>query len=473
MWKMYQTLWTRPKNRNGDSFAALDGVRAISHLSIVALHSSMISTAHLPGQGPVWDAVRLSPFHSIMQAGGIQVDVFFVLSGFLLTISLVNQLRVGKEISVFGQALRRMWRMMPLIIAATVFGSLVGEDWDPGYIGIYSTILLYNNLLDPFRVGSFTLTLCWSCCVDFQAGIIVTLIVLAAHSRMVKDFLRMDPITLVKYTALFVSMGTCAIRYVRYDPVKANTIKLAQINHFGRMMSDGGFSWIQNRYNHTWRTPNDARDTAHYYLEQLYLPTIPRMGPIFIGVVAACNYIHAKEWSKTRESNPSASTIWIIASTLGKWISIFWAFIQLFTPMIPSDPDNAPDAVGLFVTVALRVLSSMAAAILIFSAVVPSSHPWHLGWLGRFLGWDIWLPISKISFASYLIHFKILMEAILRIPPPFVSSPADTPYYFAYVCVMNGVGLAISFTIATGLHLFVEQPAIRAFKSAKPSKKTV
>ncbi len=56
---------------SSSSFVAVDGIRAITHLSLIALHASMVATAHLPSEGPIWKAVRASPVYTFMQAGNL------------------------------------------------------------------------------------------------------------------------------------------------------------------------------------------------------------------------------------------------------------------------------------------------------------------------------------------------------------------------------------------------------------------
>lgn len=53
----------------------IDGIRAITHLSLIALHTSMITTAHLPSSGILWNTIRSNPIYTIFQAGAIQVDI--------------------------------------------------------------------------------------------------------------------------------------------------------------------------------------------------------------------------------------------------------------------------------------------------------------------------------------------------------------------------------------------------------------
>jgi hypothetical protein len=53
----------------------IDGVRALTHISLIFLHSAMVTTAHLPSQGPLWEGIKNHWLYSTLQAGGVQVDI--------------------------------------------------------------------------------------------------------------------------------------------------------------------------------------------------------------------------------------------------------------------------------------------------------------------------------------------------------------------------------------------------------------
>lgn len=63
------------------NYDAVDGVRSIAHISLIALHSAMLLTGKLPSQGKLWESFKSCLPFTIFQAGGIQVDVFFMLAG--------------------------------------------------------------------------------------------------------------------------------------------------------------------------------------------------------------------------------------------------------------------------------------------------------------------------------------------------------------------------------------------------------
>ena len=82
--------------------AYVDGVRAIAILAVIGFH------AHIPG----------------FRGGFVGVDVFFVISGFLITHQIVSQLLTGRFSATDFYA-RRMLRILPPLLLVTVVTMLV------------------------------------------------------------------------------------------------------------------------------------------------------------------------------------------------------------------------------------------------------------------------------------------------------------------------------------------------------------
>lgn len=83
----------------------LDGLRAIAVLSVVAFH--LETKRWVPG-------------------GFIGVDLFFVLSGFLITALLISEYDRTGRIDLRGFYLRRMRRLLPALVLTLVIVSLIG-----------------------------------------------------------------------------------------------------------------------------------------------------------------------------------------------------------------------------------------------------------------------------------------------------------------------------------------------------------
>src|SRR4051812_14083925 len=109
---------------------ALDGMRGVAILMVVWWH---YFNSQLMGQGPISSSLKLAwKATSVCWSG---VDLFFVLSGFLITGILLDESKARNVISIFY--LRRAVRILPLYflvlacagIAFVWFGHLPAFGW--------------------------------------------------------------------------------------------------------------------------------------------------------------------------------------------------------------------------------------------------------------------------------------------------------------------------------------------------------
>ena len=108
---------------------ALDGLRGFAALAVVLLHMTMQVVPHtLPAM-----AIR-----NMFSLGGTGVDLFFVLSGFLITGLLVSAKGSSNYFRVFYA--RRMLRILPLYYAALIF-----------LFGVPMLVTLPHGFHIPFR----------------------------------------------------------------------------------------------------------------------------------------------------------------------------------------------------------------------------------------------------------------------------------------------------------------------------------
>lgn len=114
----------------GDILKAVVGIRAITHISLIALHTAMITTGNLPSSGELWNAFRSSWYYTFSQAGGIQVDIMFMLSGFLLTFLFLKGKSLHPFSSVGSFLSKRVFRLLPSIVVISIIGLLLGDSWD-------------------------------------------------------------------------------------------------------------------------------------------------------------------------------------------------------------------------------------------------------------------------------------------------------------------------------------------------------
>ena len=454
-----------------DFLKPVSGFRALTHLSLICLHVAMLVSGHLPSTGAEWDKFKGSYLFTCFQAGAIQVDLMFALSGFLLVFKIL-QAKTAQSLIDFIKG--RVLRLLPPIIAISVIGVVIGDSWEiddvtaadykPVWLRLATMWTFVLNYVPQAQYGSFTLSLCWSCCVDLHSGAIITVVANFVRSLVTeKGSVVMNKeekhrfvyaLRNVFIAWLLISLAT---RAILFDKDGLNMYKLGKLNHFGNVMTDNSYSWIAGRYDHDWKTSNTAGDFTQHYLDHMYTPTHTRYGPFAVGGIMACNLYQARAADKS----PKGS--WL--GTIVCWFFTIQAIIMLVIPCIPQGDEEAPVEAQLFVTAAIRTVASASGAFLLFRALVPSDHPWHWGSVSSLLSSSALQPIAEISYCSYLVHFRVLLELCYNKTPREIISfglSLDTAEgWIAFMPRLFLAGTAMSLLIATALHGVVERPFLR------------
>jgi peptidoglycan/LPS O-acetylase OafA/YrhL len=232
----------------------------------------LVLLAHYPktGTGPL---IRLLNF------GWTGVDLFFILSGYLIAGQLFASLSSGKEISITAFYLRRLLRTLPnyyVILAAYVILS--------GFTGAASPAPLWKfaAFVQNFGIPS-TFAPSWSLCVEEQFYLIFPLIVvLAARSRSSK-----------------IAISTFAGILILEIAIRSGI-------------------WFVTR-------PDLLPETEALttYMAQLYYPTYCRLDGITLGVgLAALKYFRPVIWQQLMARGNyvfAGSCVFLLASVLVLW----------------------------------------------------------------------------------------------------------------------------------------------------------
>lgn len=120
----------------------LDGVRALAIAVVLAHHGS----------------------YGIVKGGFVGVDLFFVLSGFLITRLLAREWARNDDVNLLMFFARRALRIVPPLLVALVLAQALGAfDWR---VGATPILAFYANYVDHLRLGTMVHT--WSLAVEEQ-----------------------------------------------------------------------------------------------------------------------------------------------------------------------------------------------------------------------------------------------------------------------------------------------------------------
>jgi peptidoglycan/LPS O-acetylase OafA/YrhL len=138
------------------------------------------------------------------------------------------------------------------------------------------------------------------------------------------------------------------------------------------------------------------------FMHQMYLPLEARFGSFIIGSILAIKLIQSSNQNHHNKSKTLKKILFFV-------LIYFHCLTLIQSPVMPPNP---PDFVIKLLIGCSRQIFTIGQAFILFSALCPSSHPYHSSWIKKFLSLSIWIPISKLSYFVYLIHWRISFELI-------------------------------------------------------------
>lgn len=107
----------------------LDGLRAIAVLWVFVLHAVIYNANYGKGAGGMSVCFKSVPPLAILgliaTSGGLAVDIFFVLSGFLISFILLKEYKKTGKIDISAFFRGRFLRLWPVMFLWAIFYSLV------------------------------------------------------------------------------------------------------------------------------------------------------------------------------------------------------------------------------------------------------------------------------------------------------------------------------------------------------------
>ncbi|XP_049271337.1 nose resistant to fluoxetine protein 6 [Rhipicephalus sanguineus] len=393
-----------------ESLKCLNGLRFFTALWVILGHSYNILDPHILGRGLGIFEMTNEFFFCIIANAYPSVESFFVLSGFLLVYQMYPKLKdVRSRIMVFLTAeIRRYIRLT--VPTALLLGSVfllplvvrgpAADQWLPGkvvncYQSWPAVILHYNNWLTHVRICSGHL---WYIACDMQIFTLVSVlcILLSINARL--------------GIAAMVSVSIGCNAFIAYFTHKA------QIGP-SRVSSGGDVSKMMQ-----------ALDLIH---QRPY----PHVGSYVAGALAGFAFLRFRN---VRIGRVAQLAMWSF-STAACVYGVFGAFKWL-----KGAPPTGADVVlynGLH-----RTLFAAGIAWVLYACASG-----HAGLVNRFLAWDAFVPLGRLTFSVYLVHFFVL-----------VATPgmARERIYIAHWFLVRGfLGNAVlSYLFGWAFYLVCEKP---------------
>ena len=391
------------KGADARAIPALDGMRGIAVILVLVFHFAWT----FPGDDPTTAvtfaekvAVRV---HALLWSGWTGVDLFFVLSGYLITRGLVapSKRAIGSRLKMFW--MRRVLRIFPLYYAFIIVGTIVafavagGSAWVPGasyWIYMQNYALAFDD-----EVLRWTAHF-WSLAIEEQFYFVWPIVaVLVSRRRLIPTILVLVP-AVVMLRGLMVFKG-------------------AQIPLFQHLL-------------------HDQEGIAKF----VYRATFTRADGLLLGAFVAVTQ---------REVSHPVSVAWR-RLRLPIWISTALALLGLYVLANGlNDYDRRIMAVGYVI---LAVF--FAASISMCADAVISERA------RRFLSWRPLVACGKVSYGMYIFHWVLVILLVPRLVP--MQKGMDAATQMALVTGVIVGGIAIVYVLAEVSFRFFETPFLKLKK---------
>jgi len=388
----------RPSLRMAD----LDGLRALAIIFVVSFHSWYFLQFLMPTTEAFLAFSDSLPWVlGFIRRGDLGVDIFFVLSGYLLSWQLFKKRMATGRINLKRFYAHRFFRIYPLYLIALLLAT-----FDSGItLKLLGNLFAYNIWTDP---SAIILPWTWSLSVELEFYAIVPLFI----------FLVRNGPTMILLTAA-LSLLTVGWSYwvlTSYPQLTENS--LIDLKLAGR---------------------ND--DIALFY-DYLYVAMPVRLSQFAFGMAGAWAVLHHTDFlSKIRTSNKILLTLLILAGAgLPLLHNPFTVLTSAYQPVI------------YFELLFGRVIFAAAIALLIVLL-----HSNAMPRLKRLLSLRFLEPIARYSFSMYLFHPLFVYLGIIT----FIGTAKTETVSVLQFAGVWAVAILGSMLLGYITWRFIEHPAIR------------
>ena len=407
----WRALMTRPAGHD----PVIDGVRAFAVLWVVAFHLPFF---HLGSFTAEAFAIFTGPWTQWTMRGDMGVDLFFIISGYLIGTILLTEYRDSGSIVIRRFYARRFLRLIPVYVVAMLVGALFVHNIPSDAIlmsfppwmnfdNIWANLLYVNNFLP---INEQYMGWCWSLAIEEQ---------------------------------FYLLFPGCILLFMRFD----KPLRILG----GLMVLSGIIRWlIIDRHGFVppfLDTPDMQSWVDRFTIEYQNLYT--RYAGLLSGVIAAYLVVFHGSGMKqffTRTTAVNALSVLSIA------LIIPTAYVALASPLFA----QVPYEVSKLYYSHHRDIFSIAAMFLILAAMYSAGFAGQA--LRRLLSWKVLYPIAQVSYSLYLVHEMVMLWLF----PKTARLWGDTLGAYGTMATASVIAIVMSFVFAGLLYLFIEQPSMRA-----------
>ena len=401
----FQSIYTR----RASNYASIDGIRAISIILVLVFHTFFVYQLAHPTHNVETIINELGTGWAWVFNGDKGVDVFFVMSGFLISGILFRQIAKSGHMDLKNFYIRRYLRLTPAYyFTLTVYWLLSGPNSDT----IWANYLYISNFIEYSRQAvGWT----WSLAIEEQFYFIypLLLIVILKYSK--------SP----GYTMLWLFVISIVVRA-------------------GIVLSDEAL-----------RTSPGSRmyldhDYFNHFFTVLYDNLHSRFGSLLVGCMAAYSF----HFHKDKLTDFFNSTLGVASTVIGLVLVIFF---MAFASYLPAYDEYQTMHVLYYIF--NRNLFSVGIGIIIM-AMLLQQH-WLSNALRKIFSVPFLYPFATLSYSLYLIHLVVMAAVIPALINLTITMPAEYPWSMIETLLYGFIiSTVLSLAIAALMYLFIEKPVM-------------
>lgn len=395
-------------DRSNQNYAFIDGIRAIAILWVIVFHSWLFQYVSM---GDTINGIYNYPLFYWVAKGDLGVDLFFVISGFLIGSIIFKEIKKTKTFNFLKFYVRRFLRLTPVYVFSIILNMYFMKDFGENQVGIYwSNILYISNY-----IATSPMAWTWSLAIEEQFYVIVPFLLVFVFPKFKKKFIFFGVLSAI---SIFISW------YYVY-------IKMEFVLPF----------------NLTLLTPDFKRWFRGYYVY-----THLRYIGLLIGVAGAYLNVYKMEETKSffnryKNITPIITLLIVIVLTvisftpLGEW-----------APMKDSIFNHLDINIGRWYEILCRPIFSVGVGYIIIACIYSDNYI--INPINTFLSSKFFYPIAQVSYSAYLFHEMFIIWAGPKIRTLLLES-YSTKEIFIISLGIFAVAILVGAVI---MYYIIEQP---------------
>lgn len=412
-----KSIFSRPN----DHFAVLDGFRGFSMTWVYIFHVYMV-TSFIIGMDTTRHLINTTPFFfNWIWMGDLAVDVFFVVSGFLISGLLFREYEKTNSINLKTFYVRRLLRLTPIYWLLLFLYLLIpgAENRE----NIWANMIYVNNFL-PMDKSAMQWT--WTLAVEEQFYMIFPLFLLAiffASQHKIKWLIGLLVLSSV----------------IRFFLIYANQDL-----------------WTAS-FDEIFETSKDSK--FHIYIDTLYVNLYSRFGSFICGILASYLYFFHRDQVASIFKSKWGTPIGLLAS----FAALFFCFLPVYQEGV-----NYSRLYQMFHIVFNRNIFAAGISTLILAGICRSEPIGKI--VSMIFGNRFWIPVAQLSYSTYIFHIVVVGFVVFNLK-------ANLEYYgidmatvnFYWLLLAVPLSVPICFIISCILYVFVEKPFMNLRRGYRPA----